>query len=130
MSDTLLVSTRKGLFWVAGKHGCWEIERADFLGDNVSLTLTDLRSGRHFAALDHGHFGVKLHRSTAKGWAVELDEARTHFAQRLAVVLAEVGDGLVIRDEAPQQPHHLDVAASLTLEPPAGAKCEWSYKYA
>src|SRR5258708_22356541 len=26
------------------------------------------RSGRHFAALDNGHFGVKMHRSTAKGW--------------------------------------------------------------
>ena len=51
--------------------------------------------------------------------AAEFDEAGAHLAQRFAVVLAEVGDGLVIRDEAPQQPHHLDVAASFTLEPPA-----------
>jgi len=41
---------------------------ADFLGDNVSVTLTDHRDGRRYAALDHGHFGVKLHRSTATGW--------------------------------------------------------------
>jgi photosystem II stability/assembly factor-like uncharacterized protein len=68
MSGTLLVSTRKGLFFVKRINGVWSIDRADFLGDNVTLTLTDPRSGRHYAALDHGHFGVKLHRSTATGW--------------------------------------------------------------
>ena len=66
MSDKLLISTRKGLFTVARRPaGHWEIEGVDFLGDNVSLTLTDPRDGRTYAALDHGHFGVKLHRSTA-----------------------------------------------------------------
>src|SRR5258708_25136785 len=68
MNDTILVSTRKGLFWVVRRDGSWKIEQADFLGDNVTLTMSDPRSGRHFAALDHGHFGVKMHRSTAKGW--------------------------------------------------------------
>ena len=52
MSDTLLVSTRKGLFTVARKSAGWEITRVDFLGDNVTLTLTDARDGRHYAALD------------------------------------------------------------------------------
>ena len=68
MGDTILVSTRKGLFWVMRRHGGWAIERTDFLGDNVTLTLTDPRTGRHIAALDHGYFGVKMQRSTAKGW--------------------------------------------------------------
>lgn len=68
MSDAMLVSTRKGLFRLARRNEGWSIEGADFLGDNVTLTLTDPRSGRHYAALDHGHFGVKLHRSTATGW--------------------------------------------------------------
>lgn len=68
MSDTLLVSTRKGLFTVARNGAGWEITRGDFLGDNVTLTLTDPRDGRIYAALDHGHFGVKLHRSTTTGW--------------------------------------------------------------
>jgi hypothetical protein len=68
MSDTLLVSTRKGLFRLARQAGGWAIARADFLGDNVTLTLSDPRSGLHYAALDHGHFGVKLHRSTVSGW--------------------------------------------------------------
>ena len=39
MSDTLLISTRKGLFTVSRKAGQWEITGADFLGDNVSITL-------------------------------------------------------------------------------------------
>ena len=67
MSDKILVSTRKGLFTVSRNGRPWEITGADFLGDNVTLTLTDPRDGRHYAALDHGHFGVKLHRSTANG---------------------------------------------------------------
>ena len=61
MSDRLLVSTRKGLFTVSRSGGGWDITSADFLGDNVSLTLADRRDGRIYAALDHGHFGVKLH---------------------------------------------------------------------
>ena len=68
MSDTLLVSTRKGLFWVKRKGGAWAVDHADFLGDNVTLTLSDPRDGRHYAALDHGHFGVKVHRLNGKGW--------------------------------------------------------------
>jgi hypothetical protein len=68
MSDALLVSTRKGLFTVSRAARAWEITGADFLGDNVTLTLVDGRDGRRYAALDHGHFGVKLHRSTGDGW--------------------------------------------------------------
>jgi hypothetical protein len=68
MSDKLLVSTRKGLFTVMCDGGHWDITGVDFLGDNVTLTLTDPRDGRSYAALDHGHFGVKMHRSTANGW--------------------------------------------------------------
>ncbi|MFI5382288.1 MAG: WD40/YVTN/BNR-like repeat-containing protein, partial [Tepidisphaerales bacterium] len=68
MSDTLFVATRKGLFRIGRSRGQWTIDQVDFLGDNVTLTLTDRRDGRTYAALDHGHFGVKLHRSTATGW--------------------------------------------------------------
>jgi hypothetical protein len=68
MSDRLLVSTRKGLFTVARNGGRWEIANVDFLGDNVSLALADPRDGTRYAALDHGHFGVKLHRATGDGW--------------------------------------------------------------
>jgi hypothetical protein len=68
-AGTLLVSTRKGLFWIGrDNRGRWSVDRADLLGDNVSLSLTDPRSSYHYAALDHGHFGVKVHRNTGNGW--------------------------------------------------------------
>lgn len=68
MSDQLLVSTRKGLFTVERCGNCWDIAKVDFLADNVTLALSDRRTGRRYAALDHGHFGVKVHRSTPEGW--------------------------------------------------------------
>ena len=70
MALKILVATRKGLFTL-GRNGSaaapWTIERADFLADNVSLVLHDKRSGRLHAALDHGHFGVKMHTCEASG---------------------------------------------------------------
>ena len=68
MSDELLVSTRKGLFTIERCGSGCEIAKVDFLADNVTLALSDKRSGKRYAALDHGHFGVKVHRSTADGW--------------------------------------------------------------
>ena len=68
MSNRVLVSTRKGLFTVA-RQGLdrWEITQTAFLGVNVTLSLVDPRDGAWYAALDHGHFGVKLHRSEDQG---------------------------------------------------------------
>jgi len=66
MSDRIMVATRKGLFTVernGGQGGAWRVTTADFLGDNVSIALADPRDGTRYAALDHGHFGVKLHRA-------------------------------------------------------------------
>jgi len=67
MSERFMVATRKGLFTVAKTKRGWGIDRADFLGDNVTLVHEDPRDGARFAALDHGHFGVKLHRSRDGG---------------------------------------------------------------
>ena len=68
MADRLLVSTRKGLFCLGRSgRGRWQVERVCFLGDNVTLTLPDPRDGLWYAALDHGHFGAKLHRSPDRG---------------------------------------------------------------
>ena len=36
-----------------------------------------------------------------------------------AIVLAEVGNRLVIGSKAAREPHHLDVAPGLTFKPPA-----------
>ena len=64
---TLHVSTRKGLFVIEGRGANARITGEHFLGDNVTLTLTDPRDGAWYAVLDHGHFGVKLHRSDDNG---------------------------------------------------------------
>ena len=65
MSDKLHFHPQRPVHDCAEACGQWEIEGVDFLGDNVNLTLTDPRDGPHLCALDHGHFGVKLHRSSA-----------------------------------------------------------------
>lgn len=66
-TPTMRVATRKGLFTIERKKSGWEITGVDFLGDNVSLSRFDRRHGTEFAALDHGHFGVKLHRREPGG---------------------------------------------------------------
>jgi photosystem II stability/assembly factor-like uncharacterized protein len=64
MTDSMVhVATRKGLFVVDGRGADAGVVAAHFVGDNVTITLTDPRDGAWYAVLDHGHFGVKLHRS-------------------------------------------------------------------
>ncbi|MBL8898669.1 MAG: exo-alpha-sialidase, partial [Planctomycetes bacterium] len=60
MSKELLIATRKGLFVLRRKGRRWSIEEPAFRGVNVSMCLLDPRDGALYAALDHGHFGVKL----------------------------------------------------------------------
>jgi hypothetical protein len=67
MSDRLLVCTRKGLFEFVREGGGWGQAGAHFLGSPVSMCLRDPRDGTLYAALDLGHFGVKLHRSGDDG---------------------------------------------------------------
>lgn len=66
MSDRLLVATRKGLFVLkANGEGGWEFGELHFTGEPVSMVLPDSRDGSLYAALNLGHFGVKLHRRRA-----------------------------------------------------------------
>lgn len=58
----LYVGTRKGLFVVRGGR----IGAPHFLGDPVSMVLPE-RDGTLYAALNLGHFGVKLRRSRDGG---------------------------------------------------------------
>ena len=67
MSNTILVSTRKGLFTVNRGRSGWAVSNGDFVGDNVTLTLHDPRDGADYAALNHGHFGIKLHHAIDLG---------------------------------------------------------------
>src|SRR5688572_31922796 len=76
MSERIHVATRKGVFTIGRKAGAWAIENVSFLGDNCSMVMHDPRptklagangDGTLYAALGHGHFGVKMHRSVDGG---------------------------------------------------------------
>jgi len=51
--------------------------------------------------------------------AAQRDKVAADLANGPAIVLAEVGNGLVIWREPAGQPHHFDIASSLALKPPA-----------
>ncbi len=66
MARAFLVGTRKGLFLI-GRHGKdWRIDRAELLGDPVTMVLAAPDGALH-AAQDMGHFGVKIKRSRDGG---------------------------------------------------------------
>ncbi len=69
MSNCIHVGTRKGLFTFrrANEQSDWSIDQQEFLGAPVSMVLQDPRDGAQYTALNHGHFGVKLHRSEDLG---------------------------------------------------------------
>src|SRR5262245_40479501 len=80
MSNRIHVATRKGLFTLERKRSGWAISAVNFLGDNCTLVMHDPRpqngsgkksrakaDGTLYAALNHGHFGVKMHRSVDGG---------------------------------------------------------------
>ena len=67
MSDRMHVATRKGLFTLVRNANTWKLQQRSFLGDAVSNCLEDSRDGTLYAALDLGHFGAKLQRSSNGG---------------------------------------------------------------
>ncbi len=67
MTDRAWVATRKGLFEMRRQSAGWSIGNVSFLGEPVSMVLPPVASGRMFAALNLGHFGVKLHASDDGG---------------------------------------------------------------
>jgi len=66
------------------------------------------------AAVDRdASFGEEAHR------AAQHNKPAADLADGTAVVLAEIGDRLVIRNPTSRQPHHLHIASGLALEPSA-----------
>ncbi len=64
------VATRKGLFELqreAGGDAAWRIARVSFLADPVSMLLPPDGDGFMLAALNLGHFGIKLQASDDHG---------------------------------------------------------------
>lgn len=103
MSAALLVSTRKGLFVLEPTREAWRITRHAFLGDNVTLAMTDPRDGSWYAALDLGHFGAKLQRS--------LDQGRSW--TECAVPAYDAWEDVATGDGKPSQPATLKLIWSL-----------------
>jgi hypothetical protein len=66
-NDRAWVATRKGLFELRASAGTWRIERVSFLGEPVTMLLPPDEQGRMLAALNLGHFGVKVHASSDAG---------------------------------------------------------------
>ena len=67
MQDRAWVATRKGLFEMRRSDGRWRVARTSFVGEPVSTLLPPGPSGRMLAALNLGHFGVKMHASDDAG---------------------------------------------------------------
>ena len=67
MKSTLLLGTRKGFIAYQYKNGKWQAENLSFEGIPVSIAYADPRTGDWWACLEHGHWGVKLHRSKDRG---------------------------------------------------------------
>ncbi len=65
--STAWVGTRKGLFRVDIDDGRPSIGDPAFLGSPVTNAVADPRDGAVYASLDHGHFGVHVHRSDDTG---------------------------------------------------------------
>ncbi|MCB9895950.1 MAG: hypothetical protein H6839_16070 [Planctomycetes bacterium] len=67
MSDTLILGTRKGTFVLEKHDGRWHQSAHGHKGTNVAYAARDPRTGTIWAALDHGHWGSKLSKSTDGG---------------------------------------------------------------
>jgi photosystem II stability/assembly factor-like uncharacterized protein len=67
MTTKLYLGTRKGLIEAERTAQGWQLTRTSFLGVQVPMLLPDRRDGRLYAAVDHGHFGGKLHVSSDQG---------------------------------------------------------------
>ena len=61
------VATRKGLFEMQRARDTWQVARVSFLGEPVSMVLPPHGGGCMLAALNLGHFGVKVHASDDDG---------------------------------------------------------------
>lgn len=67
MSDTLEIGTRKGFFTLRRSASGWAVAEVEFLGDSVTMLMTDPRDGATYLAFNHGHFGVKMKRRREGG---------------------------------------------------------------
>ena len=116
MTQQILISTKKGLFTATGggRRG-WQLSEPEFRGVPVSMALFDPRDGACYAALDHGHFGVKLHQQRGDRWR-----------ELAAPVYPQLPKGKVEKDANGRPwPRTLRLVWSLEIDPrtPGGLWC-------
>ena len=63
----ILVSTRKGLMVYEKVGSTWQFNTCHFEAIPVTLAFVDERNNNWWVSLDHGHWGVKLHKSSDRG---------------------------------------------------------------
>ena len=73
LTSTLLVSIRKGLFEAAPAGGSYAVTRGHFIGDNVTLALTDPRDAPEVFWVQH-HNGIFVSTDDMATWR-EITEA-------------------------------------------------------
>lgn len=92
----MILGTRKGLVtFRKSKSGKWKFDNVSFLGEPVSLAYVDKKSGNWWACLDHGHWGVKLHKS--------IDQGRNW----IKVEAPKYPEGMVIKGDTPASTRYL-----------------------
>jgi hypothetical protein len=67
MNTQLFVGTRKGLVTFERGDAGWAVQATEFLAQPVPMLLPAEGSSPMYVAVDHGHFGNKLHRRTEDG---------------------------------------------------------------
>ncbi|MFK5956489.1 MAG: exo-alpha-sialidase [Planctomycetota bacterium] len=95
MKNKLWIGTRKGLFLMQRDgSGKWGMEQNWFLGDPVSMVAPEADGKRVDAALDLGHFGVKMQRSLDCGATWSETTTPSYPAKPEGVVDKDPGRGI------------------------------------
>ncbi|VUD56368.1 hypothetical protein TDB9533_02023 [Thalassocella blandensis] len=78
MANRLFVASRKGLFCFEATASQWTLTGKSFLGEPVTAITQSASKQYLVAALNLGHFGVKLHRSSDQGQTWEEIDAPSY----------------------------------------------------
>ncbi len=65
--NNFILGTKKGLLYYVMSEGKYVLKSNHFEGIPVTAFLNDNRTGVWWVALNHGHWGVKLHKSVDEG---------------------------------------------------------------
>ncbi|MDX1562058.1 MAG: exo-alpha-sialidase [Gammaproteobacteria bacterium] len=106
MSKRLYVGTRKGLFVIERKKKEWKLAGSALLGDPITMLLPEA-DDTVTAAQSHGHFGVKIKRSTDGGET---------FEERPVPAFPEKPEGVEDVDPIRQTPIPWDLKTVWSLE--------------